>query len=143
MRTLMKSADVRKHWSESINSVIRQRPMFIQRNRDKLAFMSIDQLQLLLKPFKLTMRILKEDDGSYTGMIDELDLLENAKTVSELKVKLIKELFCYCEEYMGEFQKHYHSINRRNHFPYVYNVLANENRVMDIIKLYETGDIGA
>ena len=45
MKTLMRSADVRKNWSETINSVIRQRPLFIQRNRDRMAFMSIEQLQ--------------------------------------------------------------------------------------------------
>jgi len=136
MKTLMRSADVRKNWSESINSVIRQRPLFIQRNKDKLAFLSLEQLQLLLEPFKLTMRILDEVDGSYTGIIEELDLLGNALTLSELKAKLISELLEYCEEYMDEFQKYYHSSNRRSHFPYVYKMLVYENRVMDIIDIY-------
>ena len=136
MKTLMKSADVRKNWSDTINSVIRKRPMFFRRNKDKLAFMSLEQLQLILDPFKLTMRILDEEDGSSTGIIEELDLLENAETVSELKVKLISELLVYCEEYMNEFQKYYHSDNRKNHFPYVYKVLAYEDRVMDVIDVY-------
>ncbi len=143
MKTLMKSADVRKNWSETINSVIRKRPMFFKRNKDKLAFMSLEQLQLLLEPFKLTMKILDEDDGSSTGIIEELDLLENAATVSELKVKLINELLAYCEEYMNEFQKYYHSTNRRNHFPYVYKVIANEDNVMDIIAVYSNGSKNA
>lgn len=143
MKTLMKSADVRKNWSETINSVIRKRPMFFQRNKDKLTFMSLDQLQLILEPFKLTMKIMEEDDGSSTGVIEELDLLDNAMTVSELKVKLINDLLEYSEEYMNEFQKYYHSVNRRNHFPYVYKVLANEDRVMDVIEVYEAGSENA
>jgi hypothetical protein len=143
MKTLMRSADVRKNWSETINSVIRQRPLFIQRNRDRMAFMSIEQLQLLLDPFKLTIRIATEENGSFTGVIEELDLLENASSISKLKIKLINELFVYCEEYMTEFQKYYHSTNRRKHFPYIYKALAYEDRIMDVVEIYKTDDTNA
>lgn len=136
MSTLMKSSDVRKNWSLVINTVIRNKPIFIKRNQDIVSMMSLEQLNLLLKKFSITMKMWRESDGSVSGLIEELDLLENRKTEQLLKDALYRELLEYCNEYMNEFQLYYHSKDRKKHFPYVQKVLANENRLNDIVNEY-------
>ncbi|MBN1622739.1 MAG: hypothetical protein JXN10_07440 [Clostridia bacterium] len=138
MSALMKSSDVRKNWSLVINTVIRSKPILIKRNQDIVSMMSLEQLNLLLKKFSITMKIWRESDGSVSGLIEELDLLENRKTEQLLKKALYDELIEYCNEYMNEFQLYFHSKDRNRHFPYVQKVLANENRLNDIVNEYHT-----
>ncbi|HPQ46894.1 MAG TPA: hypothetical protein PLP30_05970 [Clostridia bacterium] len=143
MSTLMKSSDVRKNWSLVINTVIRNKPVLIRRNQDIVSMMSVEQLNLLLKEYSITMKIWNETDGSVSGSIEELDLLENRKTVQLLKKALYDELIEYCNEYMNEFQLYFHSKDRNGHFPYVQKVLANESRLNDIVAEYHTKDSNA
>ncbi len=38
---VLSSTDVRKNWSETLDSVVRERPAYIKRTRDNLALMNI------------------------------------------------------------------------------------------------------
>lgn len=135
----IKSSDARKNWSEVINTAVRNSPVIIRRNKDVLSLMSVEHLKLLLEKYTLTLKIMKEDDNSFTGVVEELDIMENASDVDLLREKIFKELLEYSREYMDEFQMHYHSTNRASHFPYVQKILVNENRVSDVIVEYHTG----
>jgi hypothetical protein len=126
MNQVIKSTDVRKNWSEVIDTVVRKNPVFIKRNRDILTFLSLEQLDLILDFYKLSLAIFREEDGSYTGSIDELDILGNAGTKEEIIEVMCDELIEYAEEYMENFDMYYHSSNRKSHFPYVYKVIAHE-----------------
>ncbi|MDA3846775.1 MAG: hypothetical protein PF505_09595 [Vallitaleaceae bacterium] len=136
MNEIINSTEARKNWSEVIDTVVRKRPVFIKRNRDVMTFLSLDQLDILLDSFRLTITVLNEEDGTYTGVIEELDLLSNADTVEGLIENLAFELADYSEEYMGNFDMYYHSTNRKAHFPYIYRVIAHEGELDKIKSMF-------
>ncbi len=127
MLTCLNSSEVRKRWSCFFDQVIRQNPIMIKRNRDFITALSIDQLKDLLKPYQFSLKIEKEDDGTYTGFLKEIDLACNASTPSEVITQLAKDVHEYATEYMEEFDMYYHSPNRKPHFPYVLSVLMQPN----------------
>ena len=136
MKTVLKSTDVRKDWSKFIDEVKWVRPAFVKRNRDIIAVLSIELLEFILKDYKLTATVQQEEDGSYTGIFNEIDLMANSKDMETLEVELAKELLEYSEEYINEFRLYYNSPNRKNHFPYVYKTLLASNDIDKIKKMF-------
>ena len=124
MYQVKKSTDVRKNWSEFIDGVVREKPSMIKRNRDTLSVLSLEQLNYLLEGYHLTLKILSEDDGSYTGILEELDILANETSEIELVNTIIDDLMEYANEYMDNFALYFNSPNRKKHFPYIYKVLT-------------------
>lgn len=127
MNQAISSTEVRKNWSEIIDTVVRKKPVFIKRNRDVLTFLSLEQLDIILDFFRLDLRVLSEEDGSYTASINELDIVGNAGTQEEVIEVMCDDLIEYADEYMESFDMYYHSPNRKAHFPYVYKVIAHES----------------
>ncbi len=127
MNQVISSTEVRKNWSEVIDTVVRKKPVFIKRNRDVLTFLSLEQLDIILDFFVLNMNIYLEEDGSYTASIDEIDLAGNARTQDEVIELICDDLIEYADEYMENFDLYYHSSNRKSHFPYIYKVIAHES----------------
>ena len=136
MRTILKSTDVRKDWSKFIDEVTWVKPAFVKRNRDIIAVLSCELLEFILKEYKLTITVMQEEDGSYTGIFNEIDLMANAKDMKSLEAELAKELLEYSEEYINEFKLYYNSPNRKNHFPYIYKTLLVSNDVEKVKKLF-------
>lgn len=124
MRIIQSSTEVRKNWGTFIDDVIRKKPAFVKRSRDIFTVLSLEQLDLILSKYSMSVNIMKEDDYTFTGSIKEIDIVVNAVSEEELKEKIVDNLLEYAEEYMEEFTLYYHSSNRRDHFPYVYKVLA-------------------
>jgi len=136
MNQVISSTEVRKNWSEVIDTVVRKKPVFIKRNRDMLTFLSLEQLDIILDFFILNMSIFLEEDGSYTASIDELDIVGNAGTKDEVVEVICDDLIEYADEYMENFDMYYHSSNRKAHFPYVYKVIAHESNRDKIMKIF-------
>ncbi|MHB8281119.1 MAG: hypothetical protein ACYDIA_26320 [Candidatus Humimicrobiaceae bacterium] len=136
MRAILKSADVRKDWSKFIDDVTWVKPAFVKRNRDIIAVLSCELLEFILKEYKLTATVMQEEDGSYTGIFNEIDSMANAKDIKSLETKLAEELMEYSEEYINEFRLYYNSPNRKNHFPYIYKTLLASNDVEKVKKLF-------
>jgi hypothetical protein len=146
MNDTISATDARKNWSKVIDTVVRKKPVFIKRNRDILTFLSLEQLDILLDSFRLRLSILPEDDGSITGVIEELDILANGASEEEVIELLTEDLIEYAEEYMENFDIYYHSSNRRVHFPYVYRVIAHESNyeiVKDMFDIQIEGKLNA
>lgn len=122
MNQPLNATDVRKHWSEFIDSVVRHKPAQVKRNRDILTVLSMDQLEALLESLKIKICIVQEKDGSFTGTIDNLDLAANESSIEQLKQTLLQDLVEYASEYMENFDMYFKSPNRKAHFPYVYKV---------------------
>jgi len=135
MNLMLKSTDVRKNWSQFMDEVKWVKPAFIMRNRDKIAVLSGELLEFILKEYNLTVNISIEEDGSYTGSFNEIDIASNSPDLETLKVKLAQELMEYAEEYMNEFKLYFNSPNRKNHFPYIYRVLLAGNDINNIKSL--------
>jgi sporulation protein YlmC with PRC-barrel domain len=136
LKTVLKATDVRRNWSKFIDDVKWVKPAFIKRNRDIIAVLPFDLLEFILKEYKLTVKVVQEEDGSYTGIINEMDLMANAPDIESLKIELAKELKEYSEEYIDEFRLYYNSTNRKNHFPYVYRTILVSDDIGKVKELF-------
>lgn len=138
MKTFLKASDVRKEWSKFIDEVKWVKPALVKRNRDIIAVLSFDLLEFILKEYKLTVEVKEEADGSYTGVLNEIDLMVNTNDLESLETGMADELLQYSEEYMNEFSLYYGSPNRKSHFPYVYRaILASDDieKIKDLFSL--------
>ena len=86
---------------------------------------------------KLKVNILREDNDTYTGVFEELDLMANAPNKELLKTTLAKELLEYSEEYLKEYDFYYNSANRKKHCNYVNIIRIKNGDIKEIKKLIE------
>ncbi|NLB88279.1 MAG: hypothetical protein GX790_03505 [Syntrophomonadaceae bacterium] len=121
------ATDVRKDFSQFIDTVVREKPLVIKRNRDYILSISLEQSINLLSDFRFHMNIFNEDDGSITATLEELDLIINTKDGSNLKRLMAEEILDYAEDYFEQFKLYYNSPNRQKHFPYVLKVILANN----------------
>lgn len=129
------ASQVRKEWSAFIDRVLHEKPAMIKRNRDQIAALSLDHLKTLLSTVKFTVSYHQEEDASWTAILSNFDLVVNAKTKKEALEDLAQDLIEYANEYMDEFDQYYRSTNRKQHFPYVINVLIQKDlkAVMELL----------
>jgi sporulation protein YlmC with PRC-barrel domain len=132
MKDILKASDVRREWSRFIDEVKWVKPALVKRYRDIIAVLSLEQLEFILEKYKFTVEVKKEEDGSYTGVLSEIDLMANAGDMESLKLELARELVEYSKEYMNEFGLYYGSPNRKGHFPYVFRVLLVSDNIEKI-----------
>lgn len=135
MEGVLNATDVRKDWGAFIDSVTRLKPAVVKRNRDYFAALSIDHLVLVLAPYRFHMEFEQEQDGSFSGSLNEIDIVGNADNLASLREELAKSLIEYANQYMDEFQLYFNAPNRQQHFPYIINVLIQSHLqgVIDLI----------
>ena len=76
---------VRKEWSAVCDSVIHNKPKFIKRTRDKMWFSNLETMSEILSAYQFTAKEYKEDDGSVTLSLNEIDLVEKGKDENEAR----------------------------------------------------------
>ena len=135
MKSVLNASDVRKNWSSFIDDVKWVRPALIKRNRDIVTVLPVDLMENMLAEYMLTVEVWQEDDGSYTGVFKEIDLVINSKNMDSLEAELAKELIEYSEDYMNDFRFYYESSNRKSHFPYVFRTYLLSDDI-DKVKKY-------
>lgn len=135
MQTVINASDVRKHWSQFNDDIVREGPQFVKRNRDVWAALSTEQMETVLSPYDFTVQLLQESDGSLTGSVTNFDIVESGETEEEVLSLITEELIEYAHEYQDNFKLYFHSLNRRDHFPYIMNVLIQENK-NDVKRLF-------
>ncbi|MCG2788881.1 MAG: hypothetical protein L6305_04540 [Actinomycetia bacterium] len=136
MKTILNATDVRREWSKFIDDVKWVKPALIKRNRDIIAVLSIDLIEFILKEYRLTVDVRREEDGTYTGIFKEIDLMANAADMESLELELARELIEYSEEYINEFGLYYNSPNRKNHFAYIYRTMLASDDIEKVKKLF-------
>jgi len=136
METLLNATDVRKDWGHFIDTVIRVRPQFVKRNRDTFVAVSSEHLRVLLVSYRFNLEVVQEEDGSFSGSLDVLDLVANASTIENLKDELAHQMVEYANEYEDEFGLYFNTPNRRAHAPYVMNILL-QDTVGDVAALID------
>lgn len=124
---VVNATDVRKEWGSFIDSIVREKPKVIKRSRDYIFAVSVDMLKEILKPYTFTAEIYKEEDGTVTASLNEIDLVENASCEEEIVEKLAKALIEYARNYYNEFQYWFSAPNRKPHLPYVLHVLLQDS----------------
>ena len=113
------ATDVRKHWSEIIDGVVRVKPTFIKRTRDCVVLANEELFAEVLSAYTFSAIRHDEDDGSVTLSLGEIDLVENAPTENEAKLMLAKDILDYATDYYNDFAYWSSAPNRKPHIPYV------------------------
>lgn len=138
MKSVLNASDVRKNWSSFIDDVKWVRPALVKRNRDILTVLPVDLMENMLAEYMLTVEVWQEDDGSYTGVFKEIDLVTNSKEMDSLEAELAKELIEYSEDYMNDFRFYYESSNRKSHFPYVFRTYLLSDDIDKVKKIFSS-----
>lgn len=130
------ATDVRKNWSRVIDGVIREKPAFIKRTRDRMVLANESLIADMLSVYDFSAVKYIEDDGSVTLSLNEFDLAENAENEEAAKKALAESILEYATDYYEEFAYWSNSPNRKAHIPYVFRalVLDDINKIGECIK---------
>lgn len=130
------ASNVRKDWSRVMDSVIRTRPAFIKRTRDRMVLCSVDTVQQLVKDTPISATKYVEEDGSITLSLDDVDIAVCEPDFASAKRALVHDLVEYAEEYYAEYDLYSRSPNRKNHLPLVMKVLTakSEKELEDLVQ---------
>ena len=123
----LNATEVRKDWGRFIDTLVREKPQFVKRSRDTIFAASLDTLIEIVKPYKFTAMLFKEEDGSITASLNEVDIAINGKSQDEVITNLAENLVEYAEEYYIDYNLYSASPNRKSHLPYILNVLIQKN----------------
>lgn len=136
---LEQATTVRAQWSNTCDSVVRNKPKFIQRTRDKMLLSSLDTMLTLLEGYTFTAKRFTEADGSITLSLNEIDIIENAKDEKTAKKLLGKAVLEYAMDYYNEYELYSNSPNRKGHIPYVFKALIidDADRIGEIVTCHD------
>ena len=126
-----KASDVRQHFSEFIDDVVRERRLgFFSRNRDVVAALSVPQLRTLVDHVTFHADIEPDEYGGFVGTLREIDdLVADGPTADDVVDALTDDLIDYAQEYLGNsFTLYFRAPNRSGHFAYVLRVGLQESR---------------
>ena len=132
----MNATQVRREWSTVVDSVIREKPAFIKRTRDRMLLSDIHIIEGLLEQYTFNAELILEENGTTTISLDEIDLIENGDNEQEAILKMAYGILDYSIEYYQEFGLWYSATNRKHHLPYVFKalILNDINKIGDLIK---------
>ena len=85
---------------------------------------STKMFQTFLESLKFHVSFFEEYDGSFTGILEELDLIENAPSKEDCIVSLLEAMKEYAKDFYNEFSLWSSAPNRKNHIPYVSKILS-------------------
>lgn len=124
MHTTLSATDVRKNWSQFNDDIVRKGPRFVHRNRDEWAALSSEHLKAAFDHLPITATSYKEEDGTFTMSVNELDIVENGDSIEEVLELTTDALIDYAQEYMDFFSQYFNSPNRKGHLPFVLKIIA-------------------
>ena len=129
------ATEVRNDWSAVVDSVIREKPIFIKRTRDYMMLSDIKLIESLLSAYSFTANVFIEDDGSVTLSLNEIDHVENGSDLNSAKLSLANGILEYAEDFYKDYA-YWASGNRKSHIPYVIKslIINDVNKIEDLIQ---------
>ncbi|HHK5541911.1 TPA: hypothetical protein ACQUHO_004448 [Bacillus cereus] len=129
MQAVLNATDVRKNWSEFIDGVVQQnKPQFVSRNnKEPFLSLNIHQAKMVFSTYTFTLKYVLEDDDSITAELKDFDLFVNSESKEAAIRDLAIELIEYAQDYSDNIQLYYNAPNRREHFPFIMNVLLQDD----------------
>lgn len=121
---LRTATEARENFSEFLDDVVRKSPQAIKRHRDSFITMSPSQMDAMLPNLTYTVSYDIEQNGSFSGTLEDVEITGNAETLEALMEILASYLVEYAQDYLAEFNRYFHSPNRRAHFPYIMKAVA-------------------
>ena len=120
---VMSATQVRNEWSAVVDSVIREKPVFIKRTRDNMMLIDIATIEELLSGYSFHAELFQEEDGSVTISLDEIDLVENGRDAEDAQAKMSKGILDYAGMFYEDFS-YWARGDRAAHIPYVFKALV-------------------
>ncbi|MFB5268727.1 hypothetical protein ACE41H_18345 [Paenibacillus enshidis] len=128
MQTVLNATEVRANFGGFIDTIVRDKPQAIKRNRDVIMAFSKQQMKELLSVYELTFEYEQDEDGRYAGSIEQIDdIAADAETLEELKYELSRNLVEYAIDYEANYSRYYNTPNRHKHAPYILRVLLEDD----------------
>ncbi|MCD9025099.1 hypothetical protein [Cohnella silvisoli] len=128
MQTVLNATDVRANFGEFIDTIVREKPQAVKRNRDVIMAISKQQMKELLSVYELTFEYEQDEDGRYAGSLEQIeDIVADAETLEELRNELARHLVEYSIDYEANYSRYYNTPNRHKHAPYVLRVLLEDD----------------
>lgn len=118
------ATDVRKNWSAVTDAAIRIRPQFITKTRDSLLLASIDCLKDILGQYVYNAERFRENDGSITISLVDLDIVENAPTYEKAIEAISISILEYATEFYEEYELWSKAPNRKAHIPFIMKAIV-------------------
>lgn len=128
MKTLLNATEVRANFGGFIDSIVRDKPQAVKRNRDVILAFSQQQMQDILSIYELTIEFEQDEDGRYAGSIEQIeDIVADAETLEDLRLELARQLIEYATDYEANYFRYSNIPNRRKHAPYILRVLLEDD----------------
>jgi hypothetical protein len=121
------SGKVRDNFGGFIDSVVREKPQAVRRNRDLIVAVSRDEMDMFLSPYELTMEHEIGEDGRYYGSFEEIDVVGEGNSLEELKLVLANDVIEYAKEYWENLDRYIHAPNRKAHYPFVFRIMLQDS----------------
>ena len=135
MQTVLNATEVRANFGEFIDTIVREKPQAIKRNRDVIMAFSKPQMKELLSVYELTFEYEQDEEGRFVGSLEQIeDIVADAETLEELRVELARHMVEYALDYEANYSRYYNTLNRHKHSPYVLRVLL-EDDVESIVRM--------
>jgi predicted RNase H-like HicB family nuclease len=127
METLL-ATHVRANMGEFIDTVVREKPQAVRRNRDVIVATSREQMKLFLSVYELNFEYEQDEDGRFAGSMEEVDVIvADGESLEELKLELAHQLVEYAKDYFAEYSRYTAAPNTRIHAPYIFRVLLEDD----------------
>lgn len=128
MKSILNATEVRANFGGFIDTIVREKPQAIKRNRDVIMAVSKQQMKEILSAYEMTFEYEQDEDGMYVGSIVQIDdIVADGKSLEQLKIELARHLIEYAYDYENNYQRYYHAPNRQKHAPYVMRVLLEDD----------------
>ncbi|MBR1486958.1 MAG: hypothetical protein IJ597_06875, partial [Synergistaceae bacterium] len=88
---------------------------------------STEMLRIFFETLKFNVSLFEEEDGSFTGTLEELDLIENAPSKEDCLNYLLEAMKEYAQDFYNEFSIWSSAPNRKAHIPYVLKILSSSD----------------
>ena len=93
---------------------------------------STEMLKIFLDTLNFTLSFFEEEDGSFTAVLEELDLIENAQSKEDCMISILDAMKDYARDFYNDFSLWSSAPNRKNHIPYVLKILLSpDSRLLE------------
>ncbi len=135
--------EARNNLTAIIDAVQRNKPQIIKKRKNSEDDVLIIKSSLLRTALSLSgrdrfkVRTAQEDDGSWTLTLEPFGQVVNAATKQKAIEQLMKDAREYANEFMENRSLYLRSVNRKNHFPFVLQVLlcSTDEELMETLRL--------
>jgi antitoxin YefM len=135
-----KASDVRQNFSEYVDIVIHDHPVFVARHRHLFAWFNPEQIAMLLDGVTFHTEVDVDENGEYIATVQEIDdLVVRGETRETALRNMAKLMADYAEEYLtSSFKLFFNAPNRRSHFPLVLKI-ALQDSLDGVVRLLDVG----